>query len=248
MMMKIEKLLTISDKDVIRVQDFNDSDKKMIDKGRFREGKSQRNLPRLEADVIVVLKEDLDEMEIQMTENISKIQSLEEALLDKDKNLKKLEERLSDIYSDHQKEIDHIKEENHAKVNQLKETIHDKELEIEKTKTKYAKEIGDINAENQKKINDLELFNKSYHMKKEDHQKALNKMRGNCLKLRVKDNKAIDQYIKELEGLSRLDKFRHKDKEVLKKLDNYNKKLIDEEAIEVQFNLIDEGNPIDDEE
>ena len=63
-------------------------------------------------------------------------------------------------------------------------------------------------------------------------------MRGNCLKLRVRENKEYSSYIEELDKLGRLAKFRNKDKDILKEMKSYNKSTIDEEAIDVNFNLI----------
>ena len=283
MMMKIEKLLTITDTmkngkktEIAKVQDFDKDDIKMLDKTKFKKGKSQRGVKRLESKCFVILEDDFEDYEKDIH---SQIQSLESTIANQKKTIEELENRLSSIDGDHEEETKKIADEYSDKVDQLKADLHEKDLEIERTKTKYESEIGDIKKsyearigefreEIQKEINELELFDADkhmtikahneelsnlelfdaeYHMKKEDHQKALNKMRGNCLKLRVRENKEYSSYIEQLDKLGRLAKFRNHDKPILKEMELYNKSTIDEEAIDVQFNLIDDNNGRDDE-
>lgn len=253
MMMKIEKLLTISDKilkgkktEIAKVQDFDKEDIKKVDKTKFKKGKSQRGVKRLESKCFVILKEDFEEYERDIN---SQIEKLKNEIAEKDKSIESLQNQLSNIDEVNEEEIKKLDDDYSEEVQQLKEDLHEKDLEIERTKTEYEKKIGELKifdedshmsiAEHQKEINNLKLFDEEYHMKKEDHQKALNKMRGNCLKLRVRENKGYSSYIEELDKLGRWDKFRNKDKAILKQMRGYNLQTIDEEAIDVNFNLID---------
>lgn len=187
----------------------------------------------LVCEVIICYKDEFENIENQ-------IQSLEDCIEEKNKIIKKLQDELSDIDQINQKEIIKIKEENSAKVDELNEDLHDKDLQIQKTKTEYETKIGQIKEDYQKEISSLKesQFNSEYHMKISDHEKELNKMRGNCLKLRVRENKEYSSYIEELDNLGRLEKFRNKDKAILKEMKAYNVQSIDDEAIDVNFNLI----------
>lgn len=166
-MMKIEKLLTISDKDIVRVQDFNDKDKKQIDKKKFHHGESQRKESRLEAKVYVILKEDFDDYEEEVK---SKMTELEESI-------ERLENQLSSIDEDHQKELKELDDEYSAKVDGLNKDLHDKDLEIKETEKEYEKKIGNLKEDNQKEINKLELFDEEKHMKIIDHQSELDNLK-----------------------------------------------------------------------
>lgn len=244
-MMQIEKLLTISEKvsngkktEVARVQEFDDKDRKKIDKSKFQKGKSTRGVERLQANCLVILKEDFEEYEKDFQ---SQMQSLRDDIEAKNNRIKMIENDLSNIEEKHQKELKDLKKEYSDKIDELNEDLHEKDLEIEKTKTKYEKELGVFRESIQKEINGLKLFDEEYHMNISDHEKALNKMRGNCLKLRVRENKEYSSYIDELDNLGRLDKLMNKDKAILKEMRSYNKQSIDDEAIDVNFNLIDKG-------
>ena len=176
---------------------------------------------RLVCDVLICFPDEYAEFQNEHEEFQSKIQSLEKTISDHEETIKKLENQLSNIEEDYQKEMKDLKEKYSGKVDGLKADLHDKDLEIEKMKTKYAEEIGDIKA---------------------DHQKELNRMRGNCLKLRVRENKGYSSYIEELDSLGKIDKLFNRDKAIIKKMRRYNVEAIDEEAIDVQFNLIDGNN------
>lgn len=268
MMMKIEKLLTISDKmkdgkkkEMARVQDFDIDDMKKLDKTKFKKGKSQRGIPRLESDCLVILKDDFEEYEKDMKSEIDRLKS---AIEEKDKSIESLQNRLSSIDDNKEEKIKNLEDEYSGKIDKLNEDLHEKDLEIERTRSelieKYERIIGDFKAETQKDLNKLELFdeekhmlikdhdqeisklnifNPEYHMKKEDHQKELNKMRGNCLKLRVRENAEYSSYIEELDSLGRFEKLMNKDKSILNEMKKYNKTTINDKAIDVNFNLID---------
>lgn len=243
MMIMIQKYETNLRKNISKgnyALEFSDDN---IDDKKFHQNKRGAYV----SEVIVIFKDDFADYENQMNE---KIKSMEEELEEKNQTIKKLEDRLSAIDEDHQKEIGNLKQEHSAKVNQLNEDLHDKDLEIEKVKTKYEREIGDLKEkyerelgdfreEIQKEINELEIFDEDYHMKISDHEKALNEMRGNCLKLRVRENKEYSSYIDDLDNLGVLSKLRNKDKEIIKQMRAYNNQTIDEKAIDVNFNLID---------
>ncbi len=180
MMMKIERLLTITQdpkgNDIARVQDLTNDQIEILDREKFQKAKSTKNKSRLQAETYVILKEDFDDYENQMTENISKINSLEDVIADKNQTIKKLEDNLSAIDEDYQKKIENIKEENNAKIDELKEALHDKDLEIEKTKTRYEEKIGNLKEAYQKEINGLELYDKDKHMKISDHNEEVSNL------------------------------------------------------------------------
>ena len=158
MMMKIERLLTITQdskgNDIARVQDLTNDQIKIIDREKFKEAKSTKNKSRLQAEAYVILKEDFNNYENQMNE---KIKSLEDVIEDKNQTIKKLEDKLSAIDEDYKKQIENIKQENNAKIDELKEALHEKDLEIEKTKTRYEKEIGVFREDIQKEINMMKI-------------------------------------------------------------------------------------------
>ena len=190
-MMKIEKLLTISDKDIVRVQDFNDKDKKQIDKKKFHHGKSQRKESRLEAKVYVILKEDFDDYEEEVK---SKMTELEESI-------ERLENQLSSIDKDHQKELKKLDDEYSAKVDELNKDLHEKDLEIERTKTKYEKELGLFREDIQKEINKLELYDEEYHMKITDHQKEVSGIKDRIVRETIHHNDNLNSLEKNLDLL-----------------------------------------------
>jgi len=116
--------------------------------------------------------------------------------------------------------------------------------ELEKN---HLQEKANITLEHQKEINNLTLFDEEYHMKISDHEKEMNKIRGNCLKLRVNDSNNNLRQIGHLERLGRLGKFMNKDKDILSEMKQYNQKIVDEDAIDVHYNLIDNANANNDE-
>ena len=202
MMMKIEKILSISEgvkngkvTEISRVQDLNDKDIEKLDKSKFKKSTSQRKTERLEAKCFVILKDDFEDYE---RGNDSKIQSLKEDIQDKDKTIKQLQDKLSAIDEDYQKKIENIKRENNAKMDELKEALHDKDLEIEKVKTRYEKEIGNLKESYQKEINGLDLYDEDKHMKIKDHDDIISN-----LKLFDEDkHMAISDHEDEVKGIT----------------------------------------------
>ncbi len=195
----------------------------------------------------------------EINEKKKTIEKLQNQLSSIDEDNKKKIKELDDKYSDKVKQLN---KDLHEKDLEIEKTKTDYEVKIGNLKEKYQGQIGDLKEKTQKDLNDLELFdgdkhmlikdhdeevsklsifNPEYHMKKEDHQKELNRMRGNCLKLRVRENKKYSSYIDELDNLGRLDKFLNKDKKLLKEMKSFNKSSIDEKAIDVNFNLINKG-------
>lgn len=201
-MIKIEKILSISEKvkngkpkEISRVQDLNDKDIGQLDKSKFKKSTSQRDEPRLESKCFVILKDDFEDYERGID---SKIQSLEEVIEDKDKTIKKLKDDLSAIDEDYQKKIENIKEENNAKMDELKEALHDKDLEIERTKTRYEKEIGLFREEIQKDINALELYDEDKHMKIKDHENEVKGIKDKIVRETIINNDRINELEKGL--------------------------------------------------
>ena len=196
-MMKIERLLSITqDKkgnDISAVQYLTKDQINMLDRDRFRKSKSSKDRSRLETEIYIIFKEDFDDLENQMSENSSKIQSLEADIEDKNQTIKKLQDRLTAIDKDHQKEIEKIKQEDSAKVDELKEDLHEKDLEIEETKTKYERTIGNLKEDHQKEISHLKeshqkgieglkLFDEDKHMKISDHISEVSQLKDNQFK------------------------------------------------------------------
>lgn len=184
---------------------------------------------------------------------------------------KTYQDDLSAIHSKHEKKIEAIQDEYNAKINDLnkelltqneynkKEVIElkdeyitshqdlQKEIdslkkEIYELKTSHLKELNELNEKHNQAINNLTIYDEEYHMKLSDHEKKINEMRSICLRLRTIDSNNNLRQIDNLEKLGRLDKFRNKDKEILKEMRQFNQKIVDEDAIDVEFNLIDEDN------
>lgn len=219
---------------------------------------------KMVCDVVICFPDEFKKLTEEHQKFQAENQTLKKTLEEKKKSLEIAENKLSNIEGKHQKEMQEMKEEYSRKIDGLNEDLHEKDLEREKTigdlKEKYQSQIGDLKEKTQKDLNGLELFDEDkhmlikdhndeisslklfdeeYHMKKEDHQKALNDMRGNCLKLRVRDNKEYSAYLEKLDRLGKLDKLRNKDKPIIKEMMSFNNSIIDEEAIDVDFNLIE---------
>ena len=146
-------------------------------------------------EVIVIFKDDFNDYENQMNE---KIKSLEDVIADKNQTIKKLEDDLSTIDEDYQKKIENIKQENNAKIDELKEALHDKDLEIERTKTRYEKEIGVFREDIQKEINDLDLYDEDKHMKIKDHENEVKGIKDKIVRETIINNDRINELEKGL--------------------------------------------------
>ena len=160
---------------------------------------------------------------------------------------------LLDIDRKHQEDLKSKDDEYANKIDGLnKELLSQSELnkkEVLKLKDDSQKEIdplnqtiSDLKDKHHQEINNLTIYDEEYHMKLSDHEKKINEMRINCLRLRTIDSNNNLRQIDTLEKLGRLDKFRNKDKEILKEMRQFNQKIVDEDAIDVEFNLIDEAN------
>lgn len=177
MKMKIQKLLTMSDEGLVRVQDFNNDDKKFLDEEKFREGTSRTGSPRHEADVYIIFCDEFDKMESQMNESQSQIQSLENDILEKDKRIKSLENELSSIHENHEKELKEVKDDLNERIKLLNKDNHKKDIEIEKVRTNSAEEIGRIKEANLNHINGLNLFDEDKHILIKDHNEEISKLK-----------------------------------------------------------------------
>lgn len=133
-------------------------------------------------------------------------------------------------------------EANKKEVLELKDEYIQSNKDLQKEIDSLKQEISDIKDKHHQEINNLTIYDEEYHMKLSDHEKKINEMRSNCLRLRTIDSNNNLRQIDNLEKLGRLDKFRNRDKEILKEMRQFNQKIVDEDAIDVEFNLIDEAN------
>lgn len=246
-----KKIMYKVKENTFRIQDFTKRDN--VDESKFVEGKNQRGTPQMQTQMLVLYQEEFTNLE-------KEIQSLNEDITEKDNTIKKLQHELSTIEQTHSKSTEKIKEENYQRIDELNNTIktkdnnintmklnHSKEIarlknDIAQLEKKHLQEITNIKLEHQKELNDLTLYDEDYHMKISDHEKALNTIRSNCLKLRVQDCNTNIRLISKLEGYGRFEKFRNKDEDTIKEMREFNQKIIDEDAIEVHYNLIDKDN------
>lgn len=218
MKMKIQKLLTMSDEGLVRVQDFNNDDKKFLDEEKFREGTSRTGSPRHEADVYIIFCDEFDKMESQMNESQSQIKSLENDILEKDKRIKSLENELSSIYEKHEKELQEVKDDLNGKIKQLNEDVHQKDIEIEKVRTKSAEEIGQIKEANLNHINGLDLFDENKHILLKEYNKEVSKLKESLFNpesdMKIKDhnfaingikNRIVEAIIPHNDNINKLD-------------------------------------------
>ena len=133
-------------------------------------------------------------------------------------------------------------EANKKEVLELKDEYIQSNKDLQKEIDSLKQEISDIKDKHHQEINNLTIYDEEYHMKLSDHEKKINEMRSNCLRLRTIDSNNNLRQIDNLEKLGRLDKFRNRDKEILREMRQFNQKIVDEDAIDVEFNLIDEAN------
>ena len=246
-----KKLMYKVKDNTFRIQDFTKKDN--VNESKFVESKSQRGKKQLQTQIVVLYQDEFTDLE-------KKIQSLKDDITEKNNTINKLEHELSNIEQTHSKSTNKIKEENSQRIDELNNTIkrkdndintmklkHSKEIaslksEITQLEQKHLKEMTNIKLEHQQELNDLTLYDEEYHMKISDHEKALNTIRSKCLKLRVHDCNTNMKLISKLEGYGRFEKFRNKDNDTIKEMKEFNQKIIDEDAIEVHYNLIDKDN------
>ena len=170
--MKILKELGWSDR-YARVQDLNKEDIKKLNKDKFHKTKNLKGNEILKADVYIVLKEDYDEYSQSFESLQSELNRVKKELIEKSESIQRLENKLSNIEEEHQKDIKKMDDEYSERVDKLNKVIHEKDLESERIKTKYEKEIGNLKEEYQKELNSLQIFDADYHMKISDHQEKI---------------------------------------------------------------------------
>ena len=215
--------------DKFRIQDFTSKDN--LDTTKFYEVRNKNGNKVLEGEVIILYE---DEYATLIEENQSLKSSLEDyksTINDKESTIQQLKGEKDAKDQSHNTKVNDLSNQ----ISQLKEDI----IELEK---KHLQEKSNIQLEHQKEINDLTLYDEEYHMKISDHEKALNTIRSKCLKLRVHDCNTNMKLISKLEGYGRFEKFRNKDNDTMKEMKEFNQKIIDEDAIEVHYNLIDKDN------
>ena len=132
---------------------------------------------KMVCDVIVCFPDEYQKFSNDIENSQTLIQSLNDKIQAKDKTIERLENKLTAIYSDHQKEMDDLKDEYNGEVKQLKKDLHDKDIEIERTKTKYEKEIGQIKAANLNHINGIIKFDDEKHMLIKDHNEEVSSLK-----------------------------------------------------------------------
>ena len=189
------------------------------------------------------LYEKIDELTLE-NKKLKEVHSNE--LLDIDKkhqeDLKSKDDEYSNKIDVLNKELLSQSEANKKEVLELKDEYIQSNKDLQKEIDSLKQIISDIKDKHHQEINNLTIYDEEYHMKLSDHEKKINEMRSNCLRLRTIDSNNNLRQIENLEKLGRLDKFRNRDKEILKEMRQFNQKIVDEDAIDVEFNLIDEAN------
>ena len=104
-----------------------------------------------------------------------------------------LEKELSSIYEKHDKELEDVKNDLNGQVKELKDKVHEKDIEIEKTKTKYEKKIGDLKEENLNHINDIDIFDEEKHILIKDHILEVNGIKNRIVEGLIPHNDNINQ-------------------------------------------------------
>lgn len=189
------------------------------------------------------LYEKIDELTL---ENKKLKEAHSNELLDIDKkhqeDLKSKDDEYSQKIDVLNKELLSQSEANKKEVLELKDEYIQSNKDLQKEIDSLKQEIFDIKDKHHQEINNLTIYDEEYHMKLSDHEKKINEMRSNCLRLRTIDSNNNLRQIDNLEKLGRLDKFRNRDKEILREMRQFNQKIVDEDAIDVEFNLIDKAN------
>lgn len=189
------------------------------------------------------LYEKIDELTL---ENKKLKEAHSNELLDIDKkhqeDLKSKDDEYSQKIDVLNKELLSQSEANKKEVLELKDEYIQSNKDLQKEIDSLKQIISDIKDKHHQEINNLTIYDEEYHMKLSDHEKKINEMRSNCLRLRTIDSNNNLRQIDNLEKLGRLDKFRNRDKEILREMRQFNQKIVDEDAIDVEFNLIDKAN------
>lgn len=169
----------------------------------------QNDNGKLICDVIIGFPDEYEKFSHDHENLQTEIQALKESNDAQAKTIKMLQDKLSNIEERHQKEIKRKDDEYSAKIDGLNEDIHQKSLEIERTKTKYEKEIGVLKEEHQKELNQLQLFDEESHMSiidhqnevfelKEEHQKEFSRIKDSIAKETIHHNDNINDLEKGL--------------------------------------------------
>lgn len=137
-----------------------------INEDRFHQNENGKMV----CDVVICFPDEFEKLTEEHQQFQSQIKTLKKSLEEKEKSLEIAENKLSNIEEEHKKEIKKLKKEYSDKIDELNDDFHEKDLEIERTKTKYEKEIGVFRESIQKEINNLELFDEDKHMLIKDHQ------------------------------------------------------------------------------
>lgn len=173
---------------------------------------------KMVCDVIICFPKEYEEL-MEDHENLqSQISDLEEKLDSKNKRIEILENRLSSIDEDHQKEMKKMDSEYSERIDELKEEVHEKDLEIERTKTEYEKEIGQINKAHLNHVNGLKLFDEEKHILIKDHDEEISRLKESLfnpesdmkiedhnLKINTIKNKIVEGIIPHNNNIERLD-------------------------------------------
>lgn len=145
-----------------------------INEDRFyikqKDKKTKNKKDIIVCDVLICFPDEYVEFQNEHEEFQSQIQSLKNEISEQRKSIESMENQLSSIHSEHQKELERIDDEHSGKIDELNEVIHEKDMEIERTKTKYETDIGNLKEEHQKELNALKIFDEEYHMRIQDHQ------------------------------------------------------------------------------
>lgn len=162
-----------------------------INEDRFyKNGTDKHGHDKIFCDVIICFPDEFEKLSNEHEESQAKILELESTISKQKESIEKLEDRLSSIDEDHQKEIQKLSDNNNAKVKELNDKIQSQAIENEKTKTKYEKQIGDLKAEHEKELgklktaqeshlNGLKLFDEKSHMSIIEHQKEVMELKAN---------------------------------------------------------------------
>lgn len=173
-------------------------------------------------DIVVCYKDEFEEA-------MNRLQSLEEALEEKNNTIKSLKNDLNDVDITNLKNTQKIKDNSTKRIDELNNTIKDKDKKIHELELKYEKKIANLNEENLKQINE----NNENHYKELDSEKEkVYQAKENYLALTIHNNESDDMYFEKLDNLGRFEKFFNKDKEIIKEMRERNRLKVDDNYIE----------------
>jgi cell division septum initiation protein DivIVA len=246
------------------------------------------------SDVIICFKDDFDaiiqenkDLKQQIEDHQSEIKGLEAKIDEKSQSnidnsssyyekldeLKKRnstlkenhEKEMSAIDEDHQKEIKSIKDSYNKRIDELNDEIRDIKAksndEIIQLRKDLQSEMEDLKEnqfdenyhmkkeDHQKAINDLTLFNQEYHMKISDHEKDISKVKDYLVSLRVKDHQDNLRFTSDLENLGFFEKHSSKFTDIIKAMKETDEKklnMIDEDFSNYLIEASEDDNAIND--